>query len=833
MLLNNFVLQATTFVVSNANDAGAGSLRQAITDANADVNAPHLINFSIPSGSTINLTNALPVISRTVVIDATTAAGYTANGVGVNLTTGSGIDNGLEILNTAAVEVYGFQIYGFNNGIVVTGNSAGFKIGAPNKRNFINRCSNTQISIDGADNGFIQNNYIGCNVAGTAGYYDDPPAIHTNNGIDLINGANNNLIGGTANGQGNLIGGGTGRAFNIGEYFGAANTGSSNNLIYGNRIGGIGIEFYTHAFWIDGNSDNNFIGGVLPGQANNMQDATNGFGGNGYGNLVIGVNESAADGNQIRGNNLKCGFGFGIVLAGNTGSQGNNGIATPSITSTTGTTIFGTAPPLSSVDIYVASLCNDVYGKPKGETYITTATSQADGSWNFNLASFSLPCPVLLTATATKVVEGTSEFSSEFEYCGSLVTPPVASFTGDQTNICVNGCVDFTNTSTGGPFTSVRWVFDSLAASTLANPTLCFGAAGSYYVRLIVTNSIGSDTLQIPDFIVVSEAQELNTDFTYPNPICIDGLPQTPIGLGNLTPGGTYSIEPADVTIDPATGLISAENGIPGFYTVYYTVEAGGCGSSGGGVGTFPFELDSIPALQISTTSDLSICNSESITLTASPNFASYNWQGVSSNTATAIITEAGEYSVIVSTPNGCSVNSDTIVVTGGGLPTASFTYLQSSGYVVDFSNTSNLGASYLWDFGSGFTSTQENPSYNFLYDNTWPVRLIVTNICGSDTLDTTVVVVKTGISEIGASNLSISEQAGTLNIQSANAFETGTVLSLNSLSGQLVAGKTQTTSNQTCIQLPTQQLSPGIYFITLQSPSKHVTLKWLKTTDY
>jgi hypothetical protein len=112
-------------------------------------------------------------------------------------------------------------------------------------------------------------------------------------------------------------------------------------------------------------------------------------------------------------------------------------------------------------------------------------------------------------------------------------------------------------------------------------------------------------------------------------------------------------------------------------------------------------------------------------------------------------------------------------------------------------------------------------------------VQLIVTNDCGSDTLDTTVVVIKTSIADIQASNLNISEQAGTLTIKSNSPFEKGTLLTLNNLSGQLLDNKIQGASNQTCIQLSTQQLSAGIYFITLQSSSNQVTLKWLKTTNY
>lgn len=71
---------ATTFTVSNLNDAGAGSLRQAITDANADGSAtmgsPHIIN--VTTTGTINITSALPTINNHMTINGHTT-GSTVN----------------------------------------------------------------------------------------------------------------------------------------------------------------------------------------------------------------------------------------------------------------------------------------------------------------------------------------------------------------------------------------------------------------------------------------------------------------------------------------------------------------------------------------------------------------------------------------------------------------------------------------------------------------------------------------------------------------------------------------------------------------------------------
>lgn len=59
----NTMASAANFTVTNTNDSGAGSLRQAMLDANAAPNPPHMISFSaaFPIGGVITLQNALPV----------------------------------------------------------------------------------------------------------------------------------------------------------------------------------------------------------------------------------------------------------------------------------------------------------------------------------------------------------------------------------------------------------------------------------------------------------------------------------------------------------------------------------------------------------------------------------------------------------------------------------------------------------------------------------------------------------------------------------------------------------------------------------------------------
>jgi uncharacterized repeat protein (TIGR01451 family) len=162
---------AMTFLVTTPNDSGAGSLRQAIIDANANSGAD-TINFVIPGTGphTINLLSPLPAITEALTIDATTQPGFA--GTPVIELNGSGAGAGANGLNitTANSVVRGLAINRFNgNGIVVSGNG----------------------------------NIIEGNIIGTNGDFSAPGNFL--NGILVTGTASNNIIGGTFSGAGNTI----------------------------------------------------------------------------------------------------------------------------------------------------------------------------------------------------------------------------------------------------------------------------------------------------------------------------------------------------------------------------------------------------------------------------------------------------------------------------------------------------------------------------------------------------------------------------------------------------------------------------------------------------
>ena len=70
------IVGGNIFTVTNNNDSGAGSLRQAITDANNHAGAD-TIEFNISGGGvhTITLASALPSVTDPAVIDGSTQPG--------------------------------------------------------------------------------------------------------------------------------------------------------------------------------------------------------------------------------------------------------------------------------------------------------------------------------------------------------------------------------------------------------------------------------------------------------------------------------------------------------------------------------------------------------------------------------------------------------------------------------------------------------------------------------------------------------------------------------------------------------------------------------------
>ena len=210
-----------TFNVTNTNDTGVGSLRQAILDANATPNAssitPDFIHFAIPGigVQTIAPLTPLPAITQPVVIDGYTQPGAEPNTRAVGNDAILWIEINGQLIKTGSVSGIDIQASDCTiRGLIVnrfTGFEAnGIKIGRPFDPTIRNR---------------VVGCFIGTDAAGSAAGLGNVRGIAMTSSL-----ARENFIGGSAPADRNLISGNAAGVYAGGSY-------SQKNTIQGNYIG--------------------------------------------------------------------------------------------------------------------------------------------------------------------------------------------------------------------------------------------------------------------------------------------------------------------------------------------------------------------------------------------------------------------------------------------------------------------------------------------------------------------------------------------------------------------------------------------------------------------
>jgi hypothetical protein len=471
-------------VIVNKNNAGQGSLRQFLLNANALSNtglaqsgltagidtavfmladgtarpgltASYATQFTSGIAS-VALTSALPTVSESVRLDASLQPGYVSTpmielngasaGAGVSgliITAGSSTVRGL-IINR-------FPIYGINlttngsntitgnyigtsatgtsgisnaaMGIFINGASSGNTIGGTTAgaRNVVSGNSvGVYITGASASGNTVQGNYIGTNATGSGA------VANINYGVLIELGATTNIIGGTAPGASNVI---SGNSTGVVIY----NTGTNNNSVLGNYIGTnstgtAAVANTTYGVRIGGGAATNTVGGTTTAARNIIS-----------GNTQAGVHiESATTtGNLVQGNYI------GANAAG-TGAVAN-GVGVNILTSADNNSIGGTAAGAGNL-IYGngaqgivigadstgnAILSNSIYGNTGIGIDLTAVAAANDGTKTGTLANSGMDSAVFTAAS----LNGTTLTYSG--YVGS--TPGQALFAGASVEIFKSG----------------------------------------------------------------------------------------------------------------------------------------------------------------------------------------------------------------------------------------------------------------------------------------------------------------------------------------------------------------------------------------------------------
>ncbi|HVF96778.1 MAG TPA: PKD domain-containing protein, partial [Flavisolibacter sp.] len=322
---------------------------------------------------------------------------------------------------------------------------------------------------------------------------------------------------------------------------------------------------------------------------------------------------------------------------------------------------------------------------------------------------------------------------------------PSVSFLADDSNGCAPFSIRFTDGSTPAPGTvntSWQWDFGNGTSSTAQNPTVLYTTPGNYTVNLKVTNDKGCfATFSKTAYIKLTGGLQL--DFSSAGPDrCRTPFPvsftNTSTGPGSLSYLWTFGDGNTSTQQSP-TNTYSA----PGAYSVSLAVT-----SSNGCTDTLRrTNFINIQNISTSFTGPDSICVLAPVSFanTSLPAAQSSAWNFGEGTTSVApnqtkTFTTAGTYTVRLLNTYAYCTDSFSKAIRVLPRPVAGFTAPNTAQckppLTVNFGNNSTNAVSWLWNFGDGSTSTQQNPSHLYTGYGSFTVTLVVTNASGcNDTL--------------------------------------------------------------------------------------------------
>lgn len=302
------------------------------------------------------------------------------------------------------------------------------------------------------------------------------------------------------------------------------------------------------------------------------------------------------------------------------------------------------------------------------------------------------------------------------------------SYTTAPASLCEKAPITFSNTSTGGNASGYQWIINNGApVANQTNTTVTFNSAGTYPVKLISTNRCGNDTLN--SSIKISTDPSVNLG---PDVLVCHNAPRT------ITAAGSYD------SLRWSTNQTTSSIQIDGKTSpIVVTVYNGGC-----------FAKDTINAQQQVITPSFSnayLCFNKPVLFnnTSTVNngsIASYDWHYGDGNTDVNVTNPTHTYTAF----NNYTVQ---LIATStiGCKDTAQKTLSMDSVLKVDFTTaeliscekkqvqfvdltTGGVNNQDTWRINSTNSNTK-NATYTFSGPGIYPVRLVVSNRCYTDSL--------------------------------------------------------------------------------------------------
>jgi PKD repeat protein len=318
---------------------------------------------------------------------------------------------------------------------------------------------------------------------------------------------------------------------------------------------------------------------------------------------------------------------------------------------------------------------------------------------------------------------------------------PEAEFSAEPQVVCEGDVVIFNDLSTNNP-NSWQWTFlgGDPISSTDQNPEITYYEAGVYDVTLVASNGAGPNTLTKNDYVTVNKVAEPSFTYNIVNYFQVQFTSQSQFASDyywEFGDGTTSNLENPVHTYD-----------VDGNYTVTLFASNSNCTAYQGFVQYI--EIISPPVAGFTFT-QTDFCKPSTIQFfnASSSNVTSRQWffEGGYPATSTAInpvvqYNETGIFNVKLTVSNELYTNTkeltDTVKIYT--TPLADFTY-SINGNIVTFTNTTQNGASYLWNFGDNTTSTVVNPVHTYQNGGTYNVLLTANNQCGPGSINKSITI--------------------------------------------------------------------------------------------
>ena len=467
-------------------------------------------------------------------------------------------------------------------------------------------------------------------------------------------------------------------------------------------------------------------------------------------------------------------------------------------------------------------------------------------------------------------------------FCQAITAAPVAAFTASSFSSCVTN-ISFTDSSLSIP-QSWLWSFGDGTTSTLQNPAHTYTSSGVYNVQLVVTNTLGSDsitqqiTISLPTTPITNDVQVCAGDTAFVNTL-VTGVAQwkntsnSIINMGstlvvpNVTATQTFYIEnlvggpiqyvgPVDASFGSggynASGFHGAVNftADKGFEIASAWINASGAGprkiylSSGSNTNGVPPSgaqiVDSITVnlvngiqrvplnLMVPDSGDYNLGTNNS-NLYRNNSGASYpyaltNYMTITSSSST---TNPATYyyffyDIEVRDPQ-CISSVDTVVVS----PVITNFGFVVTGNSVAFSDSSASATSWLWDFGDGNSSTLQNPNHVYGATGTYIVTLSINGLACS--ISYSVNITSVGIVDLAGNNLQFSLYPNPANQQTKlelnQKLQKPASLIIYSLEGKQVRSMMIAAGTKQMI-ISLDRMAPQLYMVVLRNEDGEIRQK-------